>query len=253
MYIVYKTINKINGRYYIGYHKQKSEDFDHYYGSGNLLKRAIKKHGKENFIREILFSFHNKEAATLKEKELVTLELVLDENCYNIRIGGDGGNTRIGKTKEELELIKKKYLITKLRNNKKDSLEVREKKKLAAKNRIKLFPHTLPHNKNRKHEGKALENMRKAAKNKLGEYYWINNGISTKLIKQNGQIPEGFTKGNLSYFLDKKHSEISKSKIANHPNIKGIKCYTDGINNIKLQFGIDPPEGFRPGMTRRKK
>lgn len=52
VYLVYKTTNTINGKYYIGIHKQKDALFDGYYGSGVLLHSAIKKYGVSNFIRE---------------------------------------------------------------------------------------------------------------------------------------------------------------------------------------------------------
>ena len=49
-YYTYKTTNSVNGHYYIGVHK--TEDFnDGYIGSGTVLKKAIKKHGKENSLK----------------------------------------------------------------------------------------------------------------------------------------------------------------------------------------------------------
>ena len=56
---------------YIG--KRVTEDInDSYLGSGKHLKRAIKKYGIENFIKNILFVFDNEEDMNNKEKELVT-------------------------------------------------------------------------------------------------------------------------------------------------------------------------------------
>lgn len=50
---IYRTINLINGRKYIGQHK--SENFDSsYIGSGKLLKQAVEKYGKNCFSCEIL-------------------------------------------------------------------------------------------------------------------------------------------------------------------------------------------------------
>ena len=49
--IIYKTTNLINGKIYVGKHHT---DQDNYLGSGNLIQLAIKKYGKENFIRETL-------------------------------------------------------------------------------------------------------------------------------------------------------------------------------------------------------
>ena len=48
-YIVYKTINLVNNKFYIGKHNQKIDpyQFDGYYGSGSQIINAVKKYGKE--------------------------------------------------------------------------------------------------------------------------------------------------------------------------------------------------------------
>jgi len=45
---IYMTKNQINGKQYIGQHKSSEWD-NSYFGSGILLKQAIRKYGKENF------------------------------------------------------------------------------------------------------------------------------------------------------------------------------------------------------------
>lgn len=85
-YTVYKITNKINGKFYIGCHKTEVLD-DGYMGSGKILKRAIKKHGQENFVKEILHVYDSAEAMFAKEKELV----YVSEETYNLKNGGDGG------------------------------------------------------------------------------------------------------------------------------------------------------------------
>ena len=87
-YIVYKTINILNNRYYIGIHKQRTLAFDGYFGSGKLIKQALKKHGKENFFRETLFVFDNLISCKEKEQELVNDSLLEDSLSYNMCIGG---------------------------------------------------------------------------------------------------------------------------------------------------------------------
>ena len=54
MAYVYIITNKINGKKYIG-SSRKSQIDENYYGSGKAVKDALKKYGKENFIREILW------------------------------------------------------------------------------------------------------------------------------------------------------------------------------------------------------
>lgn len=99
-YTIYKTINKLNGKYYIGKHQTENLN-DFYIGSGKVIKEAIKKYGKKNFIKEILFVFDNEHDMNLKEKELVTEELISKSNCYNSALGGEGGPHFKGKTHTE--------------------------------------------------------------------------------------------------------------------------------------------------------
>ena len=86
-YTVYKITNTLNNRYYIGVHKTNKIN-DSYYGSGIIIKEAIKKYGKENFKKEILFTFDNKDEAYAKEKELVNETTLKDPLIYNVQIGG---------------------------------------------------------------------------------------------------------------------------------------------------------------------
>lgn len=106
-YIVYKTTNQINGKYYIGVHAQDKDPYqeDGYIGSGPVLQAAIKKYGKENFIRETLFVFDNYVDAYAKEAELVSPEF-LQENkgkVYNLKPGGEGG---YGMTEQHKQVLK---------------------------------------------------------------------------------------------------------------------------------------------------
>jgi len=105
LYYIYKTINLINRKYYIGMHIGKLDDT--YLGSGKILKQAINKYGKQNFKKEILVVCENEEELRIWEKKLVDL-YVKNPDCYNIAPGGEGGNTVKYFTEEEKEKIKKK-------------------------------------------------------------------------------------------------------------------------------------------------
>ena len=89
-FYVYKITNTINNKIYIGVHQSDSLD-DTYMGSGIHLKRAQSKYGMENFKKEILFIYDNKEDMFSKEKELVNKSFVQDDSTYNLKVGGDGG------------------------------------------------------------------------------------------------------------------------------------------------------------------
>ncbi len=84
-YNVYKITNRTNGKFYVGVHKGL---MDHYWGSGLAIKRAIEKYSIDNFDKEILHTFDNKEDAYLKESVLVDKD---DPLSYNLKDGGFGG------------------------------------------------------------------------------------------------------------------------------------------------------------------
>lgn len=92
---VYKVTNLKNSKVYIGVHKVTDEK-DEYYGSGKLIQLSIKKHGIENFKKEILFEYKTAEEAYKKEAELVNEEFVKSDMTYNIQVGGTGGWERYG-------------------------------------------------------------------------------------------------------------------------------------------------------------
>lgn len=89
-YTIYRITNKINSKIYIGKHQTENLD-DGYMGSGKHLKRAITKHGIENFTKEIIFIFDNETEMNAKEREVVTEEFCNRPDTYNICEGGKGG------------------------------------------------------------------------------------------------------------------------------------------------------------------
>ncbi len=97
-YTIYKITNKVNGKIYIGKHQTKDLT-DNYMGSGKMLRRAQSKYGLENFVREILHVFDTEEEMNAKEAELVTEEFCMQEDTYNICVGGQGGFSYINSIK----------------------------------------------------------------------------------------------------------------------------------------------------------
>jgi group I intron endonuclease len=98
MFIIYKTTNKINGKFYIGVHNGTR---NWYKGSGSILKKAIRKYGVSNFLRETLYELDNEVEAYLKEQEIVTVNLLSDPLCYNLRLGGRGGRSGVVTVKDK--------------------------------------------------------------------------------------------------------------------------------------------------------
>ena len=110
-YTVYKTINKINGKYYIGKHETSNPN-DDYLGSGRELKQDIIKYGKENFEKTIIAVFDNEKEMNKSEKEIANREIVLDENSYNLMVGGGGFDFLNNGSDVHIERCKKGYILS---------------------------------------------------------------------------------------------------------------------------------------------
>ena len=89
MYI-YKIINKINSKWYIGKHNGNDPA---YMGSGKLLKQAYLKYGKENFEKIILENCSSEKELNTKEQYWIkTTNAISDLMSYNLAEGGNGGD-----------------------------------------------------------------------------------------------------------------------------------------------------------------
>lgn len=91
---IYLTTNLVNGKKYIGQHKITNHygDDDNYLGSGKILKQAIDKYGRENFVREILDYAYSRDELNDKEQcYIASYHAVEDDEFYNIKSGGEGG------------------------------------------------------------------------------------------------------------------------------------------------------------------
>jgi GIY-YIG catalytic domain len=87
---IYKIINKVNGKWYIGKHNGADPS---YMGSGKILKQAYKKYGLENFEKIILESCSSEKLLNEREKFwIANTNATMDSNSYNLASGGSGGN-----------------------------------------------------------------------------------------------------------------------------------------------------------------
>jgi len=93
--VIYRAINKITGKSYIG---QTIQDFDRrikaHFTEAKRSKfyfhKSLSKYGKENFIWEILEHCSSKEELDEMEFHYITQYNTLRPNGYNLTMGGDG-------------------------------------------------------------------------------------------------------------------------------------------------------------------
>ena len=102
---VYVIVNKINLKLYFGSHSWDGEGLDpSYYGSGKIIKQAVKKYGKDNFIVYPIKFYNTVEECRKAEEELLTKYNIANNiYCYNIKNAAVGftSDDMKGKTKSE--------------------------------------------------------------------------------------------------------------------------------------------------------
>jgi len=202
-YIVYKTTNNITGKFYIGQHRTSNLE-DGYLGSGKRLRRAIKYYGKENFTREILFSFDNEDDMYQKEAELVNEEFIKRDDVYNLTLGGKP-NWFNHKNFDIKEISKKGRINANKALNAKFKEEGEYRNNIINKisNTLKTkFKNGLnPGFKDKKHSEHTKQKIREKASERTGDKNsqfgtcWITNDIENRKIKKDEQIPDGWKLG----------------------------------------------------------
>lgn len=118
---IYKITNTKTGKVYIGKTTRSLNDRLQGHinsadkGNNFKLSRAIRKYGKENFIIEPIDVADTRNE--LNEKEIYYIKKYNSlEDGYNMTMGGEGGNTYIDKSDEEMKAISEK-ISTALRKN----------------------------------------------------------------------------------------------------------------------------------------
>ena len=172
-HIIYKTVCSINSMIYIGQHATDNLD-DGYLGSGVLLIEDIKKYGKENFKREILYYCNDSTEMNIKEKEIVDIPFVSRMDTYNIIPGGSN--------------ITKQGMLKSSKGGQAFAVKIKNNKTF----RKKYCEH------------------RREAYQKFSENKEIYNAW---LLKQSILIKESFKKNGGHPWKNKKHKQVSKNKI----------------------------------------
>jgi hypothetical protein len=196
---IYKTTNLKNGKYYVGMHSTDNLN-DGYLGSGDRLRRSIRKNGKDNFKLEILEFLPNRASLSLREKELINESLLKDPMCMNISLGGQGGliSTEHGlKLKKGSSDYQKKIwqnseyrekISSVLRNNVKESHRLGKIKYDTTKGKNLSEEH-------KRKIGEANKIKQSGSANSQFGTCWITNGIENKKVKKSNVLPDGWMFG----------------------------------------------------------
>ena len=89
-HFIYKTTCLANEKFYVGMHSTNDLE-DGYLGSGKRLRYCINKYGEENHQFEILEFLPDRKSLKEREAEIVNELFLEDENCLNLKEGGEGG------------------------------------------------------------------------------------------------------------------------------------------------------------------
>lgn len=81
---VYITTNLINRKQYVGDHTTNNLEKDNYLGSGTYFKNAVKKYGRQHFVKQILEQFETKEKAFIAQEKYIQQYNTLFPNGYNM-------------------------------------------------------------------------------------------------------------------------------------------------------------------------
>lgn len=157
---VYLTHDVLKNKVYVGQHQSKEYDKT-YFGSGTIISRIIKKR-KDTLRNYVLDWCETKDALDESEIRWIAYfrEEFGEENCYNIKNGGDGAYIRTSEIKKKTSNSKKgKYIGKKWYNN---SIE-----------EIILYPEDAEeYIKNGYVEGRLKSVMRKSADKHIGNKAW---------------------------------------------------------------------------------
>ena len=95
---VYVIVNKKNLKLYFGSHSWSGEGLDpNYYGSGKIIKQAVNKYGRDNFIIQPIKFYNTVEECRQAEEELLTkYDIANNPRCYNVK------NAAVGWTSEDI-------------------------------------------------------------------------------------------------------------------------------------------------------
>jgi hypothetical protein len=192
-YVVYKITNLINGKVYIGVHETQDMN-DDYYGSGTSIKAAIRKYGKQNFIKEVLSSHSSRAEMFEEEAKIVTEDFIKQSSNYNNTIGGKLPPNHKGKNHPpRSEESKKRYKEAAAKRDKDYGFRIAKiKKEKGDYERHREVARQIGlGNKNTKRTEEQKQKIGNRSKNSR----WFTNGTINKFIHIDDTVPAGFQAG----------------------------------------------------------
>jgi hypothetical protein len=106
--IVYLTVNKVSGSFYVGITNGKKKG---YIGSGTALLDAVRSYGKKNFRRFTLEKCKNRIHASDREVSWITRckKKWPGRKCYNLTTGGENSYSRAKEVGDKIAKKLKRY------------------------------------------------------------------------------------------------------------------------------------------------
>jgi group I intron endonuclease len=204
---IYKITNTINGKIYIGksfnLERRRKEHLHYHSVLNNILQRAIRKHGKENFTFEILETYENITNDDLSKREIYHISLIDRKKSYNATLGGEG-ISGLKFSKEHKRKIKEK--LTNHIKTKEHCQHISDAKKERWKNlnetereaiRVKFQQNTSVYTDERRH--KLSEAGKKGGRKNTwtSNKRWHTNGTTELYVTVGEQVPSEFRPGRL--------------------------------------------------------
>lgn len=235
---------------YIGVHKTNCID-DGYFGSGKILKRAIKKYGENNFRRDVIMEFENEEDMYAAEMQIVDENFVARDDTYNLKIGGNGGFSHINSTDRQFYTEKSKKTVEEWSQEYRNYVNSRKSLK-GEKNGmygVHRFGESAPtYGKHMTEETKTkISDANKGkvvCKDKDGNYFSV--------YKDDERIQRGEL---VNLNTGRKHSDETRSNKREWckkngyrpPSPKGMLWWNDGTKQVRAK---EQPEGFVRGRLK---